>query len=68
MIELSEELWEKVSIIDRQELKGMTRDDHINYDLEVVIKGTFEGFQRETNIVREMLERTVQHFILHHTS
>jgi len=57
LINLGEKLWEKVSTIGRQELESITRDDCINYVFEVVIKRTFEGFQREMNIVREFLEK-----------
>lgn len=57
LIGLGERLWEKISTVAKQELESITREDCINYVFEVVIKRTFEGFQREMSIIKEFLEK-----------
>ncbi|MEM0488237.1 MAG: MjaI family restriction endonuclease [Candidatus Bathyarchaeia archaeon] len=47
----------KNSIMAKQEIESITMDVCINYAFDVVIRRTFEGFQREMSIIKGILEK-----------
>jgi hypothetical protein len=56
LMELGERLWEKISTVAKREIESITHDDCINYVFDVVIRRTFEGYQREMEIIKSFLE------------
>ncbi|MEM2182350.1 MAG: MjaI family restriction endonuclease [Nitrososphaerota archaeon] len=57
LIKLGQKLWEKISTVAKQEIESITLDDCINYVIDVVIRRTFEGFQREMSVIKGILEK-----------
>jgi len=57
LINLGKRLWEKIRTVAKRELESITEEDCINYVIDVVIRRTFEGFQREMKAVKERLEK-----------
>ncbi len=56
LVQLGKILWEKIRTVAKKELESITEEDCINYVIDVVIRRTFEGFQREMKAVKERLE------------